>query len=63
MSGWTWEYVENQLTLPQMRAMYEEWQHNPPVPMMVAAFLGIKPHTSGTHEELVNDIASIQSGM
>lgn len=56
MTGWTWDYVEDTITIPRLRALHEEWQRHPPVPLMLAACLGIRPKEEGTIEELVERI-------
>lgn len=40
--GWTWEQAEG-LTLPRYEALCRYWESHPPVHLMVAAYLGIKP--------------------
>lgn len=60
MTGWTWDYVENNITMPRLRALHEEWQRHPPLPIMVAAYLGIKQKEEGTGEELVERIMGMQ---
>jgi hypothetical protein len=42
LSGWTWDYVEETVTVERMMAMYDEWRINPPLTLMVKAYLGIK---------------------
>ncbi len=53
MTGWTWDYVESTLTVPRLRALQKEWLRHPPLPLMVAAYLGIKPKEMGTPEQLI----------
>lgn len=38
-----WDEVERQFTLPRYQALWRYWRHHPPVHLMVAAYLGIKP--------------------
>ncbi|MEI7669245.1 MAG: hypothetical protein WCJ33_04100 [Pseudomonadota bacterium] len=56
MTGWNWDYVENTLTVERIMLLYAEWERNPPLTIMVAAFLGIKPKEQGKHEDFVNQI-------
>ncbi len=56
MTGWTWDYVEGNMTMPRLKALHEEWQRHPPLPLMVAAYLGIKPKEEGTADELIERI-------
>ena len=63
MTGWTWDYVEEHMTMPRLKALHEEWRRHPPVPLMIAAYLGIKPQEEGTTEELLERIAAVQNGL
>lgn len=40
-TGWTWEYIGRQLTLPRLFAMYRIWRKYPPVNVTAALFAGI----------------------
>jgi hypothetical protein len=40
---WTWEYIDEFLTLPRLNALQKHWRRFPPVHMTAAAFAGIKP--------------------
>ena len=51
--------MEQTLTVPRLKALQEEWRRNPPVPMMVAAYLGIKPQDKGTPEGLVEKLMGL----
>lgn len=48
--GWTWEYIDDCLTLPRLSALERHWRTAPPVHESVAAFLGItnRAAVSGT---------------
>ena len=56
LTGWTWDYCEDTLTVARLRALCAEWQRHPPLPLLFAAWLGVKPQESGTPEELVERI-------
>ncbi len=60
MTGWTWDYVESTLTMPRLKALHEEWQRHPPVPILIAAWLGIKPKEEGTPGDLVDRIMAME---
>lgn len=49
------------MTVPRLLALHEEWQRHPPLPLMAAAFLGIRPKAKGTAEELLNRIIQMQT--
>jgi len=40
---WTFEYIDEQMTLPRLAALSAYWQHSPPVHISIASYLGIKP--------------------
>jgi hypothetical protein len=42
LTGWTWEYVGRQMTLPRLYEMQRYWERHPPVGDLVAAYLGYK---------------------
>lgn len=56
-TGWTWDYVEQELDVPRLTALTTYWRNNPPLHVMVAAYLGIKP--KATPKE--NDPAEIDA--
>ncbi len=41
--GWTWDYVEWNVDLPRLRSLQKYWGQNPPVHMLVAAYMQYKP--------------------
>lgn len=41
-TGWSWEYVDECVTLPRLYAFLDYWKLAPPVAESVAAFVGIK---------------------
>ena len=41
-TGWTYEYIDEFVTLPRLAALDAHWAKHPPVHMSVAAFAGIK---------------------
>lgn len=38
--GWSWEYVDEQMTLPRLYAIWKQWRRFPPLHMMVGAYFG-----------------------
>ena len=40
--GWTWRYIDEEMTLPRLDAFTEYWKSNPPMHQMVATYLGYK---------------------
>lgn len=37
----TWEYIGAHMTIPRLDAFNRYWERNPPVHMLVAAYMGI----------------------
>lgn len=50
-----WDDVARQFTVPRYRALWRYWADHPPVPLMIAAYLGIKPtpSTPGDPQDLL----------
>lgn len=61
-TGWTWQYVRDQLDLPTLDALQAEWQHHPPVHHLVAAYLDYKP-PQATAADSDQQLAQFLSGM
>ena len=40
LTGWTWEYVGREMTLPRLYEMQRYWQQHPPLGDLAAAYLG-----------------------
>jgi len=40
-TGWSWEYIDDQMDIPRLLKMNRYWRTNPPVREMVQAYLGI----------------------
>jgi hypothetical protein len=41
--GGRWEDWEDDLTIPRLNAMFDEWGQEPPIAPFVAAYFGFKP--------------------
>jgi hypothetical protein len=39
--GWTWEYVDQHMTLPRLSILNRYWKKHPPVHCMLAMYFGI----------------------
>lgn len=56
--GWSWEYIENEVTIPILRDIYEGWRTRPPVHRILAAYFGFdkeeeKPVEYTSEEEVL----------
>ena len=47
-TGWTWEYVDERMTLPRLRDFIDHWKNAPPLRVALGAVLG-----AGKKEKLV----------
>ncbi len=43
ITGWTWEYIDEQMTLPRLYGLSDYWRDHPPLHILIGAFLGVKP--------------------
>ena len=42
-TGWTYEHISRRVTMSQYNRLARYWSNHPPLHVMVAAYLGIKP--------------------
>lgn len=64
-TGWAWEYIDEEMTLPKMRAFVTNWHKFPPAwatLARIAAALGIKAQTESRSAEAAERRALIESG-
>lgn len=40
--GWTWEYIDEFMTVPRLNAILKFWEHAPPVHQMIAGYFGFR---------------------
>lgn len=38
--GWSWEYVDEQMDMFRLKAVFKQWSRFPPLHLMVGAYLG-----------------------
>jgi hypothetical protein len=43
VTGWSWEYIDEHMTLPRLAQLSAYWQNQPPTHMTSAIMAGIKP--------------------
>ena len=41
--GWTWDYTAWNVDLPRLRSLHKYWRRNPPVHVLVAAYMQYEP--------------------
>jgi len=45
--GWTWDYVDQHMTLPRLYEILAYWKRQPPLFLMVGWYLGIGSGANG----------------
>jgi hypothetical protein len=61
--GWSWEYVDEQMTLPRLHSVWKQWKRFPPIHKMVAVYLGMakpdadKPPDNVPLDSMFNSLA------
>lgn len=53
-TGWTWEHVEDTVTIPRLSAMNRYWAKHPPLHHLVAGYLGYEAPEKGDLADLIN---------
>lgn len=54
VTGWTWEYIDEFVTIPRLLEMSAYWRKSPPLHELVAAFVGYGDKSSAvTADEVV----------
>lgn len=66
-TGWTFDQVGEQFDLPRLNAMMGYWEGKPPIHVMIAAYMGIKPARKITDENpenigLIEALSAFQQG-
>ena len=61
-TGWTWAQVEAGMTVPRFQALSRYWQRHPPLHVMAAAWLGIKPKLAAERGDLGDLVAMFADG-
>lgn len=52
--GWTWDYIDECMTVPRWNGIQQQWEYAPPVHMMLAGFFGYKRRDSrGNQDALI----------
>jgi len=62
MTGWTWEYIDETMTLPRFYSLLDFWEVTPPlarsineVRMMLRLYFGIKDKTPHKKKEMTEE--------
>lgn len=55
-TGWTWEYIDHNVTLPILEGFAEYWGEAPPVGELVAAYLGAQGGSSEGPKEDIGEL-------
>lgn len=49
--GWTWDYIDKEMTLPRLYEINRYFENHPPVHILLAAFMGVKQKPTMKKEE------------
>jgi hypothetical protein len=55
--GWTFEHIDEFVTLPQLKEMSHFWEKSPPIHQMIAAYFGIGKSKAIANEGVAADDA------
>jgi hypothetical protein len=50
--GLTWHDARHEMDLPKLAALNRYWDHSPPVHILVARYLGVKPKAKPAPEQV-----------
>ena len=50
-TGWTWDYIADNIDLPRAQSLSKYWQQHPPVHILLAAYVGYTAPTLGNPNE------------
>lgn len=42
-TGWTWDYVADNIDLPRLKHLGDYWAQHPPIHILMAGYVGYKP--------------------
>jgi hypothetical protein len=59
ITGWSWEYIDEYMTLPRLYGMLDYWGDHPPVHILLAAFMGVKSSKKGLAAKSSHDLEDI----
>lgn len=51
-TGWTWDYIAEHVDLSRLDALNRYWTQWPPLHVMAAAYLGLKPSTPDKQDSI-----------
>ena len=61
MTGWSFEYIDEAMTLPRYEALHHYWANRPPVHLLKAAELGLMKgdERPSTEQDLASDLSAL----
>ena len=65
-TGWSWEYVDEEMTLPRLDGFVKLWKQTPPIRTMLAALgsaLGMEPNAGSTPKRNRPDLGAYLEGL
>jgi len=58
-TGWTWDYVLENVDIPRMESLNKYWSDHPPLQWMVAAYFDIKPKDKANSKDDIEQLLSM----
>jgi len=58
-TGWTWDYVDENMTMERLNALTGYWEDHPPLQAMIASYFGIESKPKETKTDFINAIAHL----
>jgi hypothetical protein len=55
-TGWTWEYIDEFLTLPRLNALQKHWAKYPPVDVTAALHFPLKTNTGDRPRRKIDNV-------
>jgi len=64
--GWSWEYIDEEMTLPRMEAITKRWEVVPPLSVSIASIasaLGVKREPKKAPEQSMDELVALMGGV
>lgn len=58
-TGWTWDYIADNMDIPRLMELKKYWAKNPPLHMMVKGYLGLGKEEQPQEEGNLADIMAM----
>lgn len=58
-TGWTWDYIDQSMTVPRVVALFKHFDKSPPLHAMVAAYLGVNTSSGGGKSQDLGELIAM----